>query len=64
LIDAIVENERKRFARLVDVIRDEYVDWSSINRVPPTEQVEVAKMLTRLAELVGGSAIARGRASS
>jgi hypothetical protein len=64
MIDAIVENERKRFARLVDSIRDEYIDWSSINRLPPTEQVEVAKMLTRLAELVGGTAIARGRSSS
>lgn len=48
---AIIE-ERRNCARLLDAIKDEYIDWCSVNRVSTTDQMQVANMLSRAAASV------------
>ncbi|HYB11336.1 MAG TPA: hypothetical protein VEJ16_16865 [Alphaproteobacteria bacterium] len=48
---AIIE-ERRNCARLLDAIKDEYIDWCSVNRVSTSDQMQVANMLSRAAASV------------
>ena len=48
---AIIE-ERRNCARLLDAIKDEYIDWCSVNRASTTDQMQVANMLSRAAATV------------
>lgn len=51
-IAAVIMEERRNCARLLDAIKDEYIDWCSINRASSTDQMQVANMLSKAAASV------------
>jgi hypothetical protein len=48
-ISAAIADERRNCAKILDAIKDEFIDWCSINHISSAEQVQIANMLRKAA---------------
>ncbi len=48
-ISTAIAEERTICARLLDAIRDEFIEWCAVNRISSIEQVQIANMLSKAA---------------
>lgn len=51
-ISTAIAEERKICAKLLDAIKDEFIDWCAINRISSAEQVQIANMLSKAAAAI------------
>ena len=57
ITDAIreaIRSERENCARLLDGIKDEYIEWCVLNRVSTPEQMQFATLLSKAAASIRG----------
>ncbi len=57
-ISATIAEERRNCARLLDAIKDEYIDWCSVNRSSTVDQMQIVNMLSKAAQSVRARAAA------
>jgi len=49
-----IATERENCARLIDGIKDEYIEWCVLNRLSTPEQMHFATLLTKIAASIRG----------